>query len=69
MKSLFSIVFVFKLSICNVALSSLFSKLWFSHVHHIIKDAFENVRLTTTKCQSKKEQIRFPVQRLFICKG
>ena len=59
MECLFSIVFVFKLSICVVALSSLYSKLRFSPVvpiTQIIEGA-----LLATKCQSMKEQYWFYV--------
>ena len=68
-----SIVFVCKLSlsICIVALSSLYSKLRFSPVllsHcRIIEEAFSNVRLTTN-AKVYERAISSVVLRLFICK-
>ena len=68
MKCLFSIVFVFKLSICVVALSSLYSKLRFSPVapypNQIMEGAF---KILIGNKMSKYERAIL-VLHLFTCK-
>ena len=64
MNCLFSLVFVFKLSICVVALSSLYSKLRFSSVaQYVFRPLKELSKFElATKCQSMKQQYQ-----LYVC--
>ena len=64
MNCLFSLVFVFKLSICVVALSSLYSKLRFSPVaSYVFRPLKELSKFQlATKCQSMKQQYQ-----LYVC--